>query len=146
MLPYLIAAVGGYLIGDSQDDKKFVAGGVIERGDIEVETITKTMELISYIEGLPEKVYYSPMNGTRFQPTLNVTFDININLYDGIRDITIHTKRIFGTVQTSAGEVIKIDIKNEKDGEWEFPEDINFGSYLEMHPQLYFQDKVVKIK
>ena len=137
MIPYILAAIGGYLIGDS-DEKKFADGGVIERGDIEVETITKTMELISYIEA--EKVYYS------LQPTLNVTFDININLYDGIRDITIHIKRIFGKVQTTSGEVIKIDIKNEKDGEWEFPEDINFGSYLEMHPQLYFQDKVVKIK
>ena len=143
MFPYIIAAVGGYLIGDSQDDKKFADGGLIERGDAERQTITKTIQSYCSIEGLPEKVYSEPFKGYRTKPLINITFDTIIYFTsEGIDSITIHIQRIFGKVQSDSGDV-NIDIKN--DGEWEFPEDVKFKSGLDLFLYIDFENKVINI-
>jgi len=59
MIPYLLAAVGGYLLGDSMKDKKFADGGKtrqIEIGDQVSFYEYESYSLLNQDRGLPQKI------------------------------------------------------------------------------------------
>lgn len=147
MIPYILAAVGGFLISDSQKNK-FANGGILEHGDREYHTITKTIQTYARIVGLPEDEYIpNKPDGIRkipLPPIVELTYETKILFtYEGIEEITIDVKKITGKLNGEKGEII-IDIKD--DGEWELPKDIKFKSYLYLNATLDFEYKLVDIR
>jgi hypothetical protein len=74
MIPYLLAAVGGYLIGQSRKDEQFADGGMMAKGGVE-----KSKLYYHKTSGGAEYLCSEKVRGTKDEGSLNSTICVRID-------------------------------------------------------------------